>query len=216
MTETQIEQAEKDARKDAEAFLLLLLLSSKVEFREGIFYVDDKSVSITTIREYIRRIETRVGQRLTNLTDELEKGEITADEWQKGFERNVTSAHILTAALALGSIRKAVQEPIVRSRIELELGYGERFGRKVRGDEISQAQIASRARSYLLAAGITYGILEQKIRALTYTEARRIRRASESCPGCIAYSYRWMPIDEMPRIGSLQCKSRCRCFLEYR
>ena len=31
-----------------------------------------------------------------------------------------------------------------------------------------------------------------------------------------AYAYRWMPINEMPRIGSLNCGSWCRCYLEYR
>lgn len=221
MTETQIEQAEKDARKDAEAFLLMLLLSSAVTFRAdvGRFYVDGKSVSITTIREYVRRIETRIGKRLTKLTDQLDKGVIETAEWRREFERNVTSAHVLTAALALGSIRAAISNADVQARIDSELDYARGFGKEVnKGVAGSAPQIASRAKSYLLAAAVTYGILEQRIRTLLtgYTQARRIRRASESCPGCIAYSYRWMPISEMPPIGSLQCRSRCRCYLEYR
>ena len=48
------------------------------------------------------------------------------------------------------------------------------------------------------------------------TEAKRIRRASESCPGCLIYAGRWIPIGMMPPIGSLDCGSHCRCYLIYR
>jgi hypothetical protein len=218
MTDTQIEQAEKDARSDAEAFLLILLLSSAVTFKAevGRFYVDGKSVSITTIREYVRRIETRIGKRLTKLTDQLDKGIIEPREWQREFERSITSAHILTAALALGSIKAAVSNAEVQVRIDSELDYARRFGKDL--DKSSTAQIKARAKSYLLAAAVTYGVLEREVRRLLtgFTECRRVRRASESCSGCVSYAYRWMPIEDMPAIGSLDCGSRCRCYLEYR
>ncbi len=78
-------------------------------------------------------------------------------------------------------------------------------------------QIKARARSYMLAASNTYSIIEQRVRGVIgYTEARRVRRASESCSGCITYSYVWMPINALPSIGSLDCGSRCRCYVEYR
>jgi len=223
VTETQLEQAQLDAERDAKEFklMLLLLLASRVEFRVdvGRFYIDGDSVSITTIREYVRRIETRIGKRLTKLTDQLDRGVIETAEWRREFERNVTSAHVLTAALALGSIRAAISNADVQARIDSELDYARGFGKDVdKGKAGTGPQIASRARSYLLAAAVTYGILEQRIRTLLtgYTECRRIRRASESCPGCIAYSYRWMAIEDMPPIGSLTCRQKCRCYLEYR
>lgn len=222
MTDAQIEQAEKDAKEDAEWLLLLLLLGSarfSFDAGKGRFYVDGKSVSITTVRNYLARIERKIGRRIATLTDQLEKGTVTAAQWRKEFERNVRSSHILTAALALGSIGAAVRNADVQGRIASELGYADGFAKDVkRGKAGSIAQIKARGKSYLLAAIVTYGILEQKARELigVQTECRRIRRASESCPGCIAYSYRWMPIAECPPIGSLQCSSRCRCFIEYR
>jgi hypothetical protein len=82
---------------------------------------------------------------------------------------------------------------------------------------VTFSQIKSRARSYLMAASNTYSIIEQRFRSVFgYTEARRIRRASESCAGCITYSYVWMPIAQLPEISTLDCGSRCRCFIEYR
>lgn len=220
MTDPQIEQAEKDAREDAEWLLLMVLLSKNVSFNAevGRFYVDGRSVSINQIRAYLNRIERRVGKRVINLTDQLSKGKLTIDEWKRGFDRNITSIHVLTGALALGSIAAAVRNADVQGRIDSELRYADGFAKDIREGRGTANQHASRAKSYMIAATITYGILEQLSRGLMskFTEARRIRRASESCSGCVAYAYRWMPIDEMPPIGSLTCRSRCRCFIEYR
>ena len=220
MTDPQIEQAEKDAREDAEWLLLMVLLSKNVTFNAevGRFYVDGRSVSINQIRSYLNRIERRVGRKVIKLTDDLSKGKLTIDEWKRGFDRNITSIHVLTGALALGSIASAVRNTDVQARIDSELRYADGFAKDLREGKQSVAQSATRAKSYMIAATITYGILEQLSRGLMskFTECRRIRRASESCPGCIAYAYRWMPIDAMPPIGSLTCRSRCRCYLEYR
>jgi hypothetical protein len=220
MTDPQIEQAEKDAREDAEWLLLMVLLSKNVSFNAevGRFYVDGRSVSINQIRSYLNRIERRVGKRVINLTNDLSKGRLTTDEWKRGFDRNITSIHVLTGALALGSIASAVRNTDVQGRIDSELRYADGFAQDIRDKKGTADQHSSRAKSYMIAATITYGILEQLSRGLMskFTEARRIRRASESCPGCVDYAYRWMPINELPPIGSLQCRSRCRCFIEYR
>jgi hypothetical protein len=217
---TQLEQQEREAEKDAKELLLLLLLGGAVVFRSdvGRFYVNGKSVSITTIRKYLQRIERNLGRRLTKLTDDLEAQKITLAKWQREFERSITSAHILAGALAVGGINAAVRNDEIQARIASELKYADNFGDEVKDKKVSPARMKSRAKSYLIAATITYGILELQVRKLMggYTECRRIRRASESCPGCVAYAYRWMPIGMIPPIGSLQCGGRCRCYLEYR
>lgn len=217
---TRLEQQEREAEKDAKELLLLLLLGGAVVFRAdvGRFYVNGKSVSITTIRKYLQRIERNLGRRLTKLTNDLEAKKITLAKWQRGFERSIISAHILAGALAVGGIASAVRNDEIQARIASELKYADNFGDEVKDKKLSAARMKARAKSYLIAATITYGILELEVRKLMggFTEARRIRRASESCPGCVAYAYRWMPIGEMPAIGSLTCRSRCRCYLEYR
>jgi hypothetical protein len=222
MTDEEIEQAEKDATEDAKWLLLLLLLNKKrVTYRAdvGRFYVDGKSVSITTVRDYISRIERRIGNRILKLTDDLEAGRITLDEWRDGFTRNITSMHILTGALALGSIAAAARNADIQKRIDDELKYANNFAKQIKNNDAgSYDRIRARAKSYTLAAVITFGIFQHLARKLmgVQTECRRVRRASESCSGCIAWSYRWMPIAQMPPIGSLDCGSRCRCYLEYR
>jgi hypothetical protein len=221
MTDEEIQQAEKDARSDAEWLLLLLLISRRAKFRAevGRFYVEGKSVSIATVRDYVRRIEKRVGKRLLDLTDQLEKGEITVRQWREGFERNVTSAHILAAALAMGSIRTAARSVNTQKIVSGEMSRIGDLAKRVKdGTAGTPSRMRGRITFYLTTVSVTYGVIEQLVQKTVgqKTEARRIRRASESCSGCIAYAYRWMPINEMPRIGSLNCGTWCRCYLEYR
>lgn len=219
MTDEEIEQAEKDAEQDAKELLLLLLLSKRVIFDagKGKFYVDGKTVSITTVRNYLQRIEKRLGRRSLDLLNKLEAGTISLDEWQTQFHRQITSAHVLAAALALGGISAAVRNADVQARIDSELKYASGFKSDLKKDGVS-GRSAPRTTSYFMATAITFGIVQQIVRQIVgrQTECQRVRRASESCEGCIAYSYRWMPIAEMPAIGSLQCGGRCRCYLEYR
>ena len=100
-----------------------------------------------------------------------------------------------------------------------ELKFADEFSESIRMKKAgSFSKIRARAKSYLMAASVTYSQIEQDVRGLMgmQTEAKRIRRAAESCRGCIEYSYRWMPIAELPPIGSLQCRQHCRCFVIYR
>ncbi len=60
------------------------------------------------------------------------------------------------------------------------------------------------------AGGIFSGFTGVEIWAI------RRRTAGESCPDCIFFSDRWMPIGEMPELGSLQCRHHCKCVIEYR
>ena len=215
-----------EAESDAEWLLLLLLLyvgrpdtPKRVTFKLGRFYVDDVSVSINRIRSFVLRTERRLSRRVGQLVDDLDSGKIDADAWEKEFNRNITSGHIIAGALALGGIAKAIDNRIVRRRLDIERKYAERFAGQIRRGEAGSPQaIRSRARSYLRSISITYGQVELATqKALGFRkECRRIRRASESCRGCRRWSYRWMPIEQMPPIGTLDCGGNCRCYLEYR
>jgi hypothetical protein len=131
------EQIEKQARKDAEELLLMLLIKKDVEFRSdvGRFYVEGKSVSITTVRNYLNRIEERMEKRVDAMTDQLEAGVITVNQWSDGFKRIITSSHVLSAALALGSIKAAVNNADVQARIASELKYADKFASELEADQ---------------------------------------------------------------------------------
>lgn len=231
MTKTEIEQAEKDAEKDAEWLSLLLLIFLQKKDKEGAelvrfdaakgrFYYKGRSVSVKQIRKYLERIENRYAHHLDKITEDLLNGEITIGEWKRSFERKITSSHILAGALALGGIAVAARNQMVQTAINSELRFADEFSEAVRKKKAgTYAQVRARARSYARAAAITFANAELESRKLMgiQIKARRLRRASESCKDCIYWSRRgWIPIQIMPRIGSLTCRHYCRCFIEYR
>jgi len=227
------EDERKEARKDAEHDALIIggVLALLLGLRKGKhqiswdsttarFKIDGKIVAIETIRKELLRIETAQAKKMAGYADALEAGEITIDEWKDRMRKTVSSTHILMAALAAGSI-SAVAENTTMERlnkiIDSQFIYLSRFAESIQIAKPSAPTVKARSKSYLLAAAITFSVIQQIIKvSVGYTEARRIRRASESCPGCIQFSYIWLPIEQMPAIGTLQCKWHCRCFLEYR
>lgn len=234
---------------EASVSLLLLLFvgrrnvrtARKVEFdrRRGIFRVDGRAVSVTTIRVLLTQIEKIGGARLKVHLDAFLRGDIDLDEWQTRTSSTIRVSHTLATALAVGGIDRAETNEEAGKRIREELMFLAGMRSDIEKGKMSDSRMRSRALSYMLAVPVTYWFIDQrekeKLRELKrvkkvtagieyteeeirkiYKEARRYRRASESCSGCIAYSGFWMPIEKMPPIGTLDCRSRCRCFIVYR
>lgn len=222
-TERELEEARAQAEEVGAALLLLLGLKkgtrSVVWDERGYFTIGGKKVGVLTIRRLLDRIEKVGSKRLRGLTGDFFRGRITLTEWRTRMERAVAGSHLLFGALALGSLEAAAASLVVAERIAEQTRYVAGFGDDLRNKKVSQARGESRAASYLLAAAVVYHVLEQLVQVRgpsRRTQAKRIRRASESCPGCLIYAGRWIPINQMPPIGSLDCGSRCRCYLIYR
>lgn len=224
MTDAEIEQEMKRAEILAASLggALAVLIGSKPgnvtwDAETASFRVNGRRVSAATIRRELRRIETGTGVRIGRLTDKLSRREITLRQWQDGFKQLVGSSHVLMAALGAGSIAAAAKNLTVQSRIDTERGYADGFAKDIEKKQLKPPTIKARARSYMLAAAVTFAGVGLAARIIAgYTEARRVRTAAESCEGCIRWSGKWFPIDEIKPIGTLQCGHRCRCFLEYR
>lgn len=222
-TPRELEEARAQAGEVGAALLLLLGLKkgtkSVVWDPRGYFTIGGRKVGVLTIRRLLDRVEKVGAGRLRRLARSYFAGRITLAQWRTEMERAVAASHLLFGALALGSLEAAAESLVVAERIAGQKRYVAGFGEDLRNNKVSQARGESRASSYLLAAAVTYFVIEQAVQAQgpkPKTQAKRIRRASESCPGCLIYAGRWIPISQMPPIGSLDCGSRCRCYLIYR
>lgn len=238
MTPEQIKQAETDANADAKLIALLLLTAmaskssrelNQLEWKPetGKFYIKGRSVSIASIRKYLLSIENKLGRKLSKLVDQLEKKEITLAAFQRQFESTIKSSHILAGALAVGGIAVAARNPSIQKRIASEVEFADQFIADIRKKNAgSFARIRARAKSYMRAATTTYSQVEQEIRLAVgiQTEGKRVLRVAEHCNGgkkgkkfgCIFWANKWLPIDQVPRIGTLQCERNCRCYIIYR
>jgi hypothetical protein len=217
--------AEREKR-DAEEFaalvggIIALLIAGRGTFdrRRGTWSVDGRTLTGATMRNLLARIERLFGQRAASVTRQWFNKSISLAEWRVEMNRNIRSAHLVAATLAVGAIEDVWQTADVLARIDREEAFASAFANQLRRNAVGSEQKAiARAKSYALAATITYGVAQQlHMAGVGYTEAKRIRRAVESCEGCRQYAGRWLPIAEMPPLGSLDCGGRCRCYLEYR
>src|SRR5688572_4669380 len=126
MTWQEEQQRERDATE--EALLIGGLLAVLLGLRAGTrriewdavrqrFTVEGRAVSIITIRKLLAKIEGDIGVRVSTFTDHLKAGRWTVDQWQRETIRVIGAAHILSGALAVGSIRAAVKDRDVQARI---------------------------------------------------------------------------------------------------
>lgn len=222
LDEGDVRQAKEQAREAGPLVLLLLLLKDygkRVYFSgsSGRFLIDGRPVGVRAVRRLLEKVESVGARRLKKHTQDLFDGRLDVRRWLELMRRDVAASHLLAAALALGTLEEAVASAAVAERVAKERSYLDGFAADLRAQRVSQARGLSRAASYLLAAAVTYAVLDQRVQyGAGRREAKRVRRASESCPGCLRYAGRWLPVEVMPPIGSLDCGSHCRCFLVYR
>ena len=220
------EQDEQNLTEDmagASAALLLLLGLSRSKRRVewdaafGRFRIDGRLVSDATMRRLLGEIETRFGVKAAKLTEDYFENRITLDAWADGMERQLKSHHWAAAALMAGGLALALRTGVLGSEVSRQIAFKEGFKADLRRGKVSKAKGIPRGRSYAKAVTITAKRIEHFIKSLIYNEARRVRRASESCSACVDYAGRgWIPIAEMPAIGTLLCRWNCKCFIEYR
>lgn len=226
--------------------LLLSSSSDKVRFdsARGVWLVHGQLITAVTIRKLLAQIEREGGRRAREHTESFLAQRITLAEWQSRMSDTITAAHWIAAALALGGLRQSSSDRALEEDIASQRRFLSNFAADVKRGQVSETRMKSRAASYMLAVAMTFwksdlnnkrtlalqaqsgrtDIREEErnpiLRLLgigrRYTQARRTRRASESCVDCVAAAGYWLPIAEMPAIGSLRCGSRCKCYIEYR
>jgi hypothetical protein len=238
MSKRNVDQLIKQAQvfaNDTDGILLLLFTLKnnrirKVTFDKGHFKINERVLSFRDLQIQLRKFDDKLAKKILKYAEFLSLGIWTLEKWHREMEKLIENSHILYGALAIGSILFAIKDGTVIRRIERDKSYLEKFKKDIfRGKytqdnkEISSIKIRNRGRSYIRSASITYANLVHKLHiTLGYKEAKRILTAKESCKriqalnGCIDIGGIWMPIKEMPPIGTLVCGQYCLCYLIFR
>ncbi len=183
------------------------------------FVIGSNTVSMITIRDTLARLQTYTGVQMAKAAERFFAGLTSFEVWRTQMTEMIASSHILAAALAVGSVHAAIANPKTSENIARQ----QRFAVGM-GDDIAMAKkgmtlqrVKARARSYAAAVGVTFATIEQDLRATLGIDqfAYRNLTATESCDGCQAWAGQWIPIDDMPEIGSLDCGQYCKCIIEY-
>lgn len=174
-------------------------------------------VVMQTIEGLIRQIEREIKEETEKF-----KGKITTEtEWLAGMSVILESGHILVASIAAGGRENMTPAmwAAVAAVLATEYRFLKRFADQYRLGAVTDQRLLSRANLYASALRITFSDLVVIQQTLFKRDpyVRLIRRALESCRGCVFWAAKgWMPYREMRRIGTLECGRYCKCYLIFR
>lgn len=179
------------------------------------------------LRKAIDTLTEAVATEAKHYAAQLAAGEITLDVFYASMGELLKSAHIVASTVGRGGIARMTTADWSRvaAKIEWQYGYLKRFGRKIADDVLKGPASANRAAAYSSALHVSYYnsvYADQTDRPTDVPRdkngkeilVRRDLNAAESCPDCVAVAGDgWIPVDEMPLLGTLECQDFCKCDL---
>ncbi len=225
-----IERVKKTASKYGGLLSLLLAVkagnTNNISFGSTNFFVGPSQVDALRVQKELERVELKIAAQIFSYNEKLFKKEWTLQQWREAMEALVEDSHYLFGGLALGSVANAVRDPDVKRRVKRDLRAIVRFARALRFKNVSSLPLANnRGRAYLRSFYVTFQLLTHRAHILAgFTEARNILSPAEHCrnkpgvtDGCYDIAFLgWMPIRDMPPIGTRTCGQFCKCYLVYR
>ncbi len=156
-------------------------------------------------------------------------GPLSSTEYQARMQEQIRLSHNVNAVLAAGGFAAMTfalwNYAAVRARNEQV--FAVRLAAEINRGTVSPAQAINRTSQYAEATYPTFaGTTDKRERAKGTIEARRIldpkaehcaRDETRGTPGCPELaSEDYEPIEDVVPIGESTCRSRCRCWIEYR
>jgi hypothetical protein len=178
-------------------------------------------VSRTVIRDALDAALESRRNRMRLLSEQLVNGEISTFRWYREMRRAIKDVHIYSAALAEGGWDRFRPEQWGRvgALIRDEYRYLARFRAQIAsGQQLLDGSFLARVELYLEAGRSTHHVFEREVMIeIGMAEERNVLQPADHCSECVELTERgWVPIGELPPIGKRICKSRCRCYVEYR
>ena len=168
-------------------------------------------------------IEAKVRERVRSL------GPVSSREYQARMQEQITLSHNVNAVLAAGGFSAMTLGlwNYAAARARNEQIFAVRLASEINRGAVSPAQAINRTSMYAEATYPTFaGTTDKRERAKGTIEARRIldpkaehcarddARGTPGCPELASADYE--PIQDVVPIGESTCRSRCRCWIEYR
>ena len=150
-------------------------------------------------------------------------GQISPADWRNQMREEIKGEYIRQYLLGRGGRGSMTDEDwgSTGGMISEQFKWLDSFADEVAAGDMSEAQIAARARMYVNSAREAYERGHYRAVRGTKDEAHwDIDTGKENCDDCIAQSDRgWIPIDQIdiyPGQGQTQCKTNCGCSFSYR
>lgn len=154
-------------------------------------------------------------------------GDLSASQWRTQMREEIKREIIRHALLGQGGREQMTHEAwssvggVISDQYRHLDRKADNFFEQVEAGELSEAEIARRARMYINSSREAYERgLRRRLRGSDYDETSWNITTGESCADCLDLAaLGWMPIGELsqfPGDGRTQCKTNCGCFTRYR
>lgn len=185
-------------------------------------YVDSRG-RVISVRQVRKEVEDYVASEEKKVDAEARKlqiGLISATAFFLFMQNRIETWHKITGAIAYGGQAQMGPEQWDRIQkiIAREQSYLDGFKSEVATATEITEQVANRAGMYANAAYSTYeNQTKERESDAGVILGRRVSEEDErSCDACIeAATTEYMPLAELPDIGSLTCLNNCRCTIEF-
>ena len=185
-------------------------------------YIDrrGRAVSAETVTREMERVIAGTKREMQDISRQLQRGEISAQEWYDGMRGRMKTIHTLDAAIAKGGWQQMTQADwgAVGAVTKRQYQYLNNFVEEIlSGKQALDGRFLVRAGMYANAARRTGEDLKRREAAgRGYDLERRVLGPTEHCRDCLEYAGRgWQPVGSLPPIGDSICKVNCRCVFEF-
>lgn len=152
----------------------------------------------------------------------LANGTVDLEEFQLEMIRAIRNSNEAMYILGRGGVNNLIlaDYEAMGNKVEEELGFLDGFMADIAQGNLTVSQIQARVSLYAESSWNAYHIGEQtQNQAAGFNETRRIAvDDGGTCSDCADYAAQgWQPLGKLPLPGKGSvCRSRCRCYVEYR
>jgi hypothetical protein len=180
---------------------------------------DGRFVSFERIRVYLDQVLDSNEAKVQSLANSLRNRQITLAEWQIGMRDTIKDIHLASSALARGGWAQMSEADYakVSEKIEFQLSKLQAFARQIENGLPLDGRFARRTTLYAQSGRVTYHeSLRNEMALRGYTLEKSVLASSDHCNECVEEAAKgFVPIGDIVLIGERQCRSNCRCHVEF-
>jgi len=177
-------------------------------------------VKETAVKQATFRVIRNSQAEMQRLTAQLNRGELTIDNWRARFASELKNLHVSGAMAGGGGMANMTQSDYGRVGQEMRFQYGrlDRFTAAIKAGELTDKQIEARTNLYVASLSKTFEASRRAKAAEVMQEEKNVLGKTDAhCGVCIEQTKRgWTPIGYLVPIGARTCLSLCKCRYVFR
>ena len=183
---------------------------------------DGRFVSRDTVLDFVRQSIETSGNVTKTLAERVSSGQLSSREFLTVFKQEIKDEYIRQYVAGRGGVGSMAQKDWGKlgSMLKTQYAYADGFSEDL--ENLTEGQIRSRSLMYINSSRQAYEQGQRRAisNAEGFTQERWMLNDSEHCADCSSYAaLGWVDIGTIPATpadGSTQCKSNCKCFMQYK